>query len=118
MVAKVSNDRIIELWREMGSTKAVTEVLNKDGIKIDLRTVQRRVSAWRKANPDSLPAKGPRKEATPDTRPIAGGELLSPDKRRKSLTGRKFVFTSAQNNTHVHEGFLGSLEQFLSLIHI
>lgn len=47
-----------------------------------------------------------------DTRPIAAGVLSAPDTRRKRLTGKRFVFTSAQNNTLVHENFLASLLGF------
>jgi hypothetical protein len=54
----------------------------------------------------------PTKKKKEDNRPIAGGVLDAPDARRKSLAGTRFVFTSAQNNTHVHENFLASLLRF------
>lgn len=54
----------------------------------------------------------PSKKRKEDSRPIAGGVLDAPDARRKSLTGTRFVFTSAQNNTFVHENFFASLLQF------
>lgn len=44
-----------------------------------------------------------------DTRPIAGGDLATPDTKRHRAEGRVFVFTSAQNNTYVHKRFLQSL---------
>jgi len=44
-----------------------------------------------------------------DTRPVAGGTIDPPDRRRRSLEGKRFVFTSAQNNTFVHEGFWTNL---------
>jgi len=44
--------------------------------------------------------------------PIAGGSVSSPIAKRKQLEGTKFVITSAQNNTHVHEDFLNSLLQY------
>lgn len=44
-----------------------------------------------------------------DSRPVAGGTIDPPDRRRRSLGGKKFVFTSAQNNTYVHEGFWNNL---------
>ena len=47
-----------------------------------------------------------------DNRPIAGGVIVAPDKRRRDLSGKKFVFTSAQNNTYIHEGFYSSLLHF------
>mgnify|MGYP000023499212 CR=1 FL=1 len=44
--------------------------------------------------------------------PVAAGETISPAKTRKKLRGKRFVFTSAQNNTHVHSDFLSSLENY------
>ena len=47
-----------------------------------------------------------------DDRPVAGGTIDPPDLRRGSLTGRKFVFTAAQNNTFVHDEFWKNLLVF------
>lgn len=47
-----------------------------------------------------------------DTRPVAGGTIDPPDRRRRELTGKRFVFTSAQNNTFVHEGFWQNLLKY------
>lgn len=47
-------------------------------------------------------------------KPTAGGSVKAPDKKRKTLVGKRFVFTSAQNNTHIHENFFSSLLQFCS----
>lgn len=44
--------------------------------------------------------------------PIAGGSVSSPKSSRKVMTGNKFVITSAQNNTHIHEEFFKSLEGY------
>lgn len=44
-----------------------------------------------------------------EDKPVASGEIDCPVKHRKTLTGSKFVFTSAQNNTYVHDKFLQSL---------
>ncbi|AUR84839.1 hypothetical protein NVP1063O_172 [Vibrio phage 1.063.O._10N.261.45.C7] len=44
--------------------------------------------------------------------PIAGGTVETPDVKRKVLSGKKFVITSAQNNTYVHTDFLKSLEVY------
>ena len=52
------------------------------------------------------------KEVAEDTRPIAAGEREAPDVKRSKLKGKRFVFTSAQNNTYVHEGFLNALESY------
>ena len=47
-----------------------------------------------------------------EDKPIAGGQVHTPDDIRQSLLGKKFVFTSAQNNTFVHSYFLKTLEGY------
>lgn len=47
-----------------------------------------------------------------DERPVAGGTVDPPDKRRDNAIGKRFVFTSAQNNTFVHEEFWSNLLAF------
>ena len=44
--------------------------------------------------------------------PLTGGTLDHPSQKRGSVTNKKstFIFTSAQNNTKVHSGFLESLK--------
>ena len=54
----------------------------------------------------------PGNDTCQDAKPLAGGVIESPEVRRKKLSGRRFVITSAQNNTHVHRGFLNALYQF------
>jgi hypothetical protein len=44
---------------------------------------------------------------------VAGGSIIRPHQKRKKLTGKRYVFTSAQNNTFVHEDFLKSIHQYL-----
>lgn len=41
--------------------------------------------------------------------PIANGNIETPVAKRKELVGNKFVITSAQNNTHIHEDLFKSL---------
>ena len=43
-------------------------------------------------------------------KPIAGGNLYDHRSDARRLPGNRFILTSAQNNTFVHEGFLKSLE--------
>jgi hypothetical protein len=45
-------------------------------------------------------------------KPLAAGEVGSPDMKRETLKGNRFVFTSAQNNTYVNEDFWRSLRHF------
>ena len=42
-------------------------------------------------------------------KPVAGGSIEAASARIRAATGRRFVLTSAQNNTHVHHGFLDAL---------
>ncbi len=44
-----------------------------------------------------------------EDKPLVAGEVACPTTKRKMLQGNKFVFTSAQNNTYVHDNFLKSL---------
>lgn len=50
----------------------------------------------------------------PVTRAVFGGKRYSPDEYRPTLTGTRFVFTSAQNNTGINEDFWKSLLHFCS----
>ncbi len=51
-------------------------------------------------------------KCTGDEKPLMGGTDLCPQSRRKQFTGKRYVFTSAQNNTRVHDTFLKSLEVY------
>lgn len=52
------------------------------------------------------------KQDLKDGKPLAGGTMLSPDEKRERLTGQKFIFTSAQNNTFIIKPFLKALEVY------
>ena len=45
-------------------------------------------------------------------KPVAGGEVKSPESKRIKLPGTRFVFTSAQNNTRLNKEFWASLQHF------
>ena len=47
-----------------------------------------------------------------ESKPFAGGNISKPSVNRPKLKGKKFVFTSAQNNTFVHDGFLKALKVY------
>ena len=57
-----------------------------------------------------LPEKSAR--AVKSEKPIAGGTLDLPESKEIRATGRRFFVTSAQNNSHVHEGLLASAKQW------
>ena len=43
---------------------------------------------------------------------MSRGTVTSPDEKRRTLTGGRFVFTAAQNNTELHEGFWYALQRY------
>ena len=45
-------------------------------------------------------------------KPLAGGQVREVHGSPEHLKGRRFVITSAQNNTYVHEGFVRALESY------
>lgn len=49
-----------------------------------------------------------------EDKPVAGGYINNPLANRPKLSGNKFVITSAQNNTFVHDGFLKTLLSYCS----
>lgn len=85
-------------------------------LDVSLRTLQRLIKQY---NIDyvgmrqSMPDKGIDPEDFPiDETPISAGTTASPDRQRGVLTGKRFVFTSAQNNTLIHEGFFEGLQLY------
>lgn len=50
-----------------------------------------------------------------EKKPHLSGSIHNPLENRKRLSGNKFVITSAQNNTYVHNDFLKSLENYCTL---
>lgn len=70
----------------------------------------RAIAKGRMGGKAATEAQEARKESLP--RPVAAGLIPAPDKLRGRLAGHRFVFTSAQNNTFVHEDFLASLLNF------
>lgn len=105
---------LLALYKIHGSAKRVSEELNLKGYSE--RSVHRKLKAI-DPNYRSIVAKELQQERTEqsDTRPIAAGTLEAPDRLRNTLSGTRFVFTTAQNNTYVHEGFFTSLIQFCEL---
>ena len=110
MTKKISTEDLQILYATHGTAKAVAEHINAnyDTYKFGIseRTVQHRL-----AN-KTIDVIYKKEETKVDTKPIAGGVVHAPDKVRRQLPGKRFVFTSAQNNTHVHEDFLASLLVF------
>jgi hypothetical protein len=101
-----TKELFIELYKSTGTyDQYMAKLHDYPEYHMSKRTFQSRVREWiydGKPRPTA-------KDTQPDDRPIAAGVIEAPDKRRRSLQGKRFVFTSAQNNTYVHEEFLKSL---------
>ncbi len=109
-----SKELFIELFETaQGDFYEFNELLAANGEeRLSIATFYRRRAKWVKGNLDYANAQTDdetSEEVDEDPRPVAGGTIDAPDKRRGSLGGRKFVFTSAQNNTFVHEAFWENL---------
>ena len=65
----------------------------------------------RRAEARVAKAQGEKAAGAPPLPPTAG-EARAPDEKRRKLIGQRFVFTSAQNNTDVHDGFWKALQHF------
>lgn len=67
---------------------------------------------WLEENKPVKPAAAKRERvAKEDNRPVAAGALNNAVENWKVLPGKRFILTSAQNNTFPHKNFLASLEQ-------
>lgn len=64
---------------------------------------------WLEANRPVKPKAERQKVEKVDTRPLSGGALNSAVETWKVKEGKRFIITSAQNNTDVHGNFLKSL---------
>lgn len=113
MAAKTDQE-LLDLYGELGSAKAVREYLLKHSQdpQPSVRTIQRRLHSYAPEYQSNKAAKGRAKKDKEDTRPVAAGIASAPDTRRGELTGKRFVFTTAQNNTYVHENFFWALQNF------
>lgn len=45
-------------------------------------------------------------------KPLVSGHVKETNEKRPRLKGQRFLITSAQNNTYIHEGFLKSMESY------
>lgn len=50
------------------------------------------------------------------SKPMLAGTSIKPHKRREKLSGKRYIFTAAQNNTYVHKEFLSNLEAYAGSI--
>lgn len=101
----LTDEEILEYRRNYRTIADAAEAMRNAGINTASEgSLQRRLK--------KITSGKPKATDETDPRPLAGGTVVAPDKRRKKLEGTRFVFTSAQNNTYVHEGFLTALLNF------
>ncbi|QWY83412.1 A1 protein [Rhizobium phage RHph_X3_9] len=96
LVCMTSRHERREIWRELKAAAKAAEAV-----------IGGRV-AHAGTNQQHLAKNG----ADGDPRPIAGGSVAAPDENRERLTGKRFILTSAQNNTYLHEDFWNALQTF------
>lgn len=112
-----SKELFIELYnRAQGDFYDFNDMLEESGEEpMAIATFYRRRTKWitgLDTGSEGEPSKAAIKRAEEDARPVAGGTIDPPDTRRGDLKGTRFVFTSAQNNTFVHEQFWENLLKF------
>lgn len=109
----VSDKGLYDLYQEHGSAVAVwVHLVSNDMESPSIRNIQKRLKAAYPGYADKKVKVGAKAKDKEDTRPLAAGVAVAPDKRRSTLHGKRFVFTTAQNNTHVHKKFFSALERF------
>jgi len=107
MAVNITNEQLLDYYEKYGSLRKVADLLKDSGVDINYSTICRRL---KQAYPDYTT-----KNIKIDDRPIAGGTVKSPDKKRTKLEGTRFVFTTAQNNTYVHKGFFEALKNYCDI---
>jgi hypothetical protein len=78
----------------------------------EYNAAKRKARAARKKIGWLKPEQSAKKRADDDPRPIAGGSIPDPSEKRPRLPGNRFILTSAQNNTLLHEDFWNALQTF------
>lgn len=98
MQKKLDNDQIkIEILRHVNDGKSFRQIEEMFGISrstINRFVLKKTYKDWWKEN----------------TKPIAGGEVYDHHTNIKKLSNKRYILTSAQNNTFVHDKFLSSLK--------
>lgn len=102
----ISDDELLEQYRDYGNSVLLAEAFKEKGIIVTPQGITARL---RKAFPGYTKSKTLKEQ---DERPLAGGTLETFTKDAIKLPGRRFVFTTAQNNTRIHEDFYSSLLNF------
>lgn len=117
--SEISEEKFLRIYEEAeGDFYKFNNILHAAGERgLAIATFYRRRLKW--VNGISPNRNATAKKSSADTklpkedpRPVAGGTINPPDRTRRILKGRRFVFTSAQNNTFVHPDFWANLLAF------
>lgn len=105
----------LNYWgKKLDSTRDSVINVIADEFDVDVECVKQVVAEETERKRTEKPKKkGPVKE---DTRPVVAGSLNHTESQRATVAGKKFLVTSAQNNTHVHAEFLAALEFYAAQI--
>lgn len=108
----MNNEELYSLYKQTGSISELQRYLLEHGLfeaGMSATNLKRRL----KSVDDNYSLSSNKAVAKPkEAKPVASGVVHSPDKTRQKLTGKRYVFTTAQNNTYVHQRFLQSLLMF------
>lgn len=77
---------------------------------IDRTTIKKWIDAYNANNLKNYSQAAEKKGRV--ERPVAGGYITPPNIQREELRGSRFVFTSAQNNTNIHNAFFNNIKKF------
>lgn len=86
------------------------EVLRLENEGLSVRKISERLGISKTSIHDFLSKKNYREWWDQNEKPIASGSLYDHHQNIKQLNKKRYIVTSAQNNTFVHEQFLQSLE--------
>lgn len=109
----LTDKELVEQYKLYGSCTKILDAYKENNPHCETVTDRALQYRLKKINPDYKFELRPSNRHDEDTRPIAAGNIPAPDKIRKKLHGKRYVFTSAQNNTFVHKKFLESLKMFM-----
>lgn len=96
--------------KKLDKSREAVVTLVAEELEVDPAHV-RRIAALEKDRRAAEPKKKKAVKKTVDeSKPIAAGEMNHTESTRPVLAGKRFIISSLQNNTHVHDKFLKALE--------
>lgn len=107
---KITDEQLIEIQKLLDMGISVRSIAREY-----LGNEKRESTLRNKINTGKLNRSLAAKPIDDSDKPVVSGSLHCPTRLRGSLEGKKFVFTSAQNNTYVHNKFLLSLEKYCEI---